>query len=197
MQRLTGGFENAFCKHGTQLRSQRLAKRQTVAAYREVQPHGTVIRVSPVAKSLLIPGTAGLMCALAGNAVANQTGLGEPVALAVGLVLSVAIVSLDAVSSIREDTRLERERPIFLTHCERSIMMTTAAISDACADDLSKLESCMKTYLKIDSDTPLNFTVTTREGFSTTIDMELQMKSRETVSDFLRNLTNVTVASQK
>lgn len=192
MQRLKCSFENALCKPGTQARSHRLAKRQTVAAYREVQQHGTVIRVSPVAKSLLIPGTAGLMCGLAGNAVANQTGLGEPVALAVGLVLSVAIVSLDAVSSIREDTRLERERPIFLTHCERSVMMTIEAICGACADDLSNLESCMKKYLTIDSDTPLKFTVTTREGFRTTIDMELQLKSQETVSDFLRNLTNVT-----
>ena len=121
------------------------------------------------------------MCGLAGTAVASQTGLGEPVALAVGLVLSVAIVSLDAVSSIREDIRLERERPIFLTHCERSVMMTTAAICGACGEDLSNLESCMKKHLRIDSDTPLKFTVTTTEGFSTTIDMQLQLKSQKTV----------------
>lgn len=62
------------------------------------------------------------MCALAGNAVANQTGLGEPVALAVGLGLTAAVISLDAISYIFEDTRLERQRPIFLGYCERSVM---------------------------------------------------------------------------
>lgn len=68
---------------------------------------------------------------------------------------------------------------------------------DACADDLSKLGSVIKEYMNIDSDTPLQFTVTTRDGVSMAIDMEFQLKSGGTVSDFLRSLGAVTVAPQR
>lgn len=92
----------------------RFARRQTsrvVASHKEFgdlrQQDGTLIRVSPLAKYILIPGTAGLLCSLAGNAVANQTGLGEPVALGVGFVLIAGIVSLDVISSLHESKRLE------------------------------------------------------------------------------------------
>lgn len=199
MPRLISTLGRAQCT--TLPRSQRwgLARRHRsrVAACVQ-QQHRTSIRVSPFAKSFLIPGTAGLTFSLAGNAVANQTGLGEPIALAVGFGLMAGIFSLDVISSMREDERLERERPIFLNlDCQQPIMVTTEAICDACADDLSKLDGFMKQHLSIDSETPLKFKVTTGDGVSRTVDMELQLKWEATVSGFLRSLIAVTVSYEK
>lgn len=157
------------------------------------QQHGSLLRISPVAKSVFIPAAAGLTCGLAGTAVANQTGLGEPLALAVGLVLTVGTVFLDRVSIIREEQALERERTIFLNrNTQGSILVATSAICDACSDDLSQVEIFLKRQLGIDSEAPLTVMITTRDGVSRTLDLQLQVKSGGTISAFLRGIIAVT-----
>lgn len=134
------------------------------------------------------------MCGLAGTVVANQTGLGEPLALAVGVVLTVGTVLLDRISIIREDYDCERGRPIFLNGSNQgSILVATSAICDACSDDLSQVEIFLKRQLGIDSEAPLTVMVTMRDGITRTLDLQLQIKSGGTVSAFLRSIIAVTV----
>ena len=135
---------------------------------------------------------------MAGTVVANHTGLGEPIALAVGALLTVGTVLLDKISIIREDEVFERERPIFLNlNSQGSILVTTDAICNACRDDISQIETFLRRQLGVDSEAPLTVMVTTRDGVSRTLDLQLQVKSGGSVSDFLRGIIAVTVAYQE
>lgn len=61
----------------------------------------------------------------------------------------------------------------------------------------AKLETIVKQYLGIDSETSVQYTVTTRDGASLTIDMKSQVKKGGTASDFLRSVRALTVSYQK
>ena len=105
----------------------------------------------------------------------------------------VSALSLDVASTIWQEHQVERQRRIFVSVQDKAgVMLTTAAICDACDNDLTRLESFLKQRLRLSDDAAVQVKAAAHDNFDVFLHHQLQYEVQP-VSDFLLGVERITM----